>query len=51
MLYIFDINQKDMEKELKKLGFTVLPSKANFLFAKSDRVEGETLYLKLKEKN
>lgn len=43
-------NRDYTEKELKKLGFTVLPSKANFLFAKSDRVEGETLYLKLKEK-
>jgi histidinol-phosphate aminotransferase len=35
--------------ELKKLGFTVLPSKANFLFAKSDRLSGEELYRKLKK--
>ena len=35
--------------ELTKLGFTVLPSKANFIFAKSDKIDGETLYLKLKE--
>ncbi len=36
--------------ELKKLGFTVLPSKANFVFAKSERVAGRVLYEKLKEK-
>ncbi len=35
---------------LKELGFTVLPSKTNFLFVKSDDVDGETLYKKLKEK-
>lgn len=37
-------------KELKKLGFYVLPSKANFIFAKSDKESGENLYKKLKEK-
>ena len=36
--------------ELKKLGFDVLPSKANFIFAKCDKIEGEKLYLALKEK-
>lgn len=36
--------------ELKKLGFTVLDSKANFVFAKTDKISGENLYLKLKEK-
>lgn len=34
--------------ELKKLGFTVLPSKANFLFAKSGRISGQKLYEELK---
>ena len=36
--------------ELKKLGFTVLDSKTNFLFAKSDAVSGKTLYEGLKER-
>ena len=36
--------------QLEALGFTVLPSKANFLFAKSDRIEGETLYKELKKR-
>ncbi len=35
---------------LEGLGFTVLPSKTNFLFAKSDRVDGGVLYEKLKAK-
>jgi len=37
-------------KELEKLGFEVLPSKANFIFAKSDRISGLALYQKLKER-
>ena len=36
--------------ELEKLGFAVLPSSANFIFAKSDRIDGKELYLKLKER-
>lgn len=35
--------------ELKKLGFDVLPSCANFIFAKKDGISGEYIYQKLKE--
>ena len=38
------------KKELEKLGFEVLPSKANFLFAKCQQFSGLELYLLLKEK-
>ena len=37
-------------KRLEALGFTVLPSSANFLFAKSCRIGGERLYLELKKR-
>ncbi|MGM9619378.1 MAG: histidinol-phosphate transaminase [Oscillospiraceae bacterium] len=37
-------------EELTGLGFTILPSKANFIFAKSDRISGGELYRKLKER-
>ena len=38
------------KKQLESLGFSVLDSKANFLFAQSDKIDGEELYLKLKDK-
>ena len=38
------------KKELEKLGFEVLPSKANFLFAQCQQFSGLELYLLLKEK-
>ena len=38
------------KEELLKLGFEVLESKANFLFAKHDSIDGNDLYLKLKDK-
>ena len=38
------------ERALSSLGFTVLPSKTNFVFAKSDKISGEALYLALKKK-
>ena len=43
-------NRTYTAEELKKLGFAVLDSKANFLFAKTEKVSGETLYKLLKEK-
>ncbi len=36
-------------RELEELGFTILPSSANFIFAKSDKLPGGELYRKLKE--
>lgn len=36
--------------QLEELGFTVLPSKANFIFVKTDKMDGGELYKKLKEK-
>ena len=43
-------NRAYTAEELKKLGFEVLDSKANFLFAKTEKVSGETLYKRLKDK-
>lgn len=38
------------KKQLERLGFVVLPSKTNFLFAKSDKIEGKELYWQLKDR-
>ena len=38
------------KKELERLGFSVLDSKSNFLFARSDSCPGEKLYRTLKER-
>ena len=53
----FDSNSKKIaetreyvKKELINLGFTVTDSKANFLFAKCDKIGGKELYLSLKER-
>ena len=42
-------NREYTVNELKALGFSILPSKANFIFAKSDKISGMALYKKLKE--
>ncbi len=36
--------------QLKQLGFSVLDSKANFIFVQSDKIDGEKLYLELKNR-
>ncbi len=42
-------NREYTKEKLEELGFFVLPSDANFLFAKSNKTDGETLYKRLKE--
>lgn len=43
-------NREWTVEALKKLGFEVLHSKANFVFAKSSKIDGEKLYLELKNR-
>lgn len=45
---IIEKNRAWTSDKLKALGFQVLPSKANFLFAASDKLPGEQLYKTLK---
>lgn len=42
--------REDAAARLRGMGFTVLPSVANFIFAKSDVLAGETVYQELKKK-
>ncbi len=35
---------------LEELGFTILPSFTNFIFAKSDKIEGKKMYVELKNR-
>ena len=37
-------------EKLEEMGFEVLPSQANFLFARTEKMDGGTLYLRLKER-
>ena len=43
-------NREYTVAELEKMGFTVLPSKANFIFAKHPKLDGGDLYRNLKER-
>ena len=43
-------NRDYTTKALRELGFAVLPSLTNFVFAKSDKIGGEALYLELKRR-
>lgn len=43
-------NREWTVNELQKLGFEVLPSKSNFVFAKCEKIDGEKLYLELKNR-
>lgn len=38
-------------ESMKDLGFSILPSKANFVFASSDDISGEEFFTKLREEN
>lgn len=42
--------RENFSSALNKLGWTVLPSKANFVFARKEGVPGKEIYLKLKER-
>lgn len=45
-----EANRAYTTQALENLGFSVLPSSANFIFAKSDAIGGEALYLELKKR-
>ena len=42
--------RENTAEKLRNMDFTVLPSKTNFLFAKSDKIGGRELYEKLKDR-
>lgn len=43
-------NREYTAEKLREMGFEVLPSKTNFLFVQTDKIDGESLYVKLKQK-
>lgn len=47
---VIEQNRAYLTDALCALGFEVLPSKANFIFARSDKIGGEALYLELKRR-
>ena len=42
--------REDTARRLRDMGFTVLPSRTNFLFIKNDKIGGRELYEKLKDR-
>ena len=46
---IIEENRDYLMEELRALGFKVLPSKTNFVFASSDKISGSELYRRLRE--
>ena len=47
---VIEQNRAYTTDALRELGFAVLDSKANFIFAQSDEIGGEELYLELKRR-
>lgn len=47
---IIESNREYLTKKLIELNFEVIPSKANFVFAKHEKLSGEEIYIKLKQK-
>ena len=45
-----EATREETTARLQAMGFTVIPSKANFIFAKSDRIDGGALYMELKRR-
>ena len=45
-----EATRAETTRRLQALGFTVLPSKSNFVFANSDRMDGGALYRELKKR-
>jgi len=43
-------NKEYLEEALKEIGFTIIPSHANFLFVKHPKINSEELYNELKER-
>ena len=43
-------NREYTAERLRKMGFEALPSKANFLFIRSDKIEGAELYARLRDR-
>jgi len=47
---IIQENRENASKKLKEMGFVLTDSKANFIFAKHPKIDGKTIYEKLKQK-